>query len=244
MSRILIVEDDDDIAQLVHRYLTRAGHIADVVRAGDEALSRVRERAPDLIILDLMLPGLDGLEVCRALRALPSTRALPIIMLTARSEESDRIVGLQLGADDYVTKPFSPNELVARVGALLRRAQRWAESGESTLRFGSIVLDRERHRVTDEDRDVRLTAKEFLLLEYLLQHRGRVLSRDLLLTDVWGYRYTGGTRTVDVHVRRLREKLPLLADAIETVKQFGYRLIEPGSPGDEDHAPGARSSRR
>jgi DNA-binding response OmpR family regulator len=165
-------------------------------------------------------------------------------MLTARSEESDRIVGLELGADDYVTKPFSPNELVARVGALLRRAQRWAESGESTLSFDSIVLDRERHRITDEGRDVRLTAKEFLLLEYLLQHRGRVLSRDLLLTDVWGYRYTGGTRTVDVHVRRLREKLPLLADAIETVKQFGYRLIEPTSPGDEAHGSGAGSSRR
>jgi len=165
-------------------------------------------------------------------------------MLTARSEESDRIVGLELGADDYVTKPFSPNELVARVGALLRRAQRWAESGESSLKFGPIVLDRERHRTTDEDRDVRLTAKEFLLLEYLLQHRGRVLSRDLLLTDVWGYRYTGGTRTVDVHVRRLREKIPLLADAIETVKQFGYRLIEPESPRDEEHEPGAGSSRR
>jgi DNA-binding response OmpR family regulator len=244
MSRILVVEDDGDIAQLVHRYLTRAGHIADVVRAGDEALARVRERAPDLIILDLMLPGLDGLEVCRALRASPGTRALPIIMLTARSEESDRIVGLQLGADDYVTKPFSPNELVARVGALLRRAQRWAESGESTLGFGSLVLDRERHRVTDEDRDVKLTAKEFLLLEYLLQHRGRVLSRDLLLTDVWGYRYTGGTRTVDVHVRRLREKLPVLADAIETVKQFGYRLIEPSNPRDEEHEAGGGSSRR
>jgi DNA-binding response OmpR family regulator len=229
MSRILIVEDDDDIAQLVHRYLTRAGHVADIIRAGDEALARVRERPPDLIILDLMLPGLDGLEVCRALRASPATRALPIIMLTARSEESDRVAGLQLGADDYVTKPFSPNELVARVGALLRRAQRWAESGESTIGFGGLVLDRDRHLVTDEGRDVRLTAKEFLLLEYLLQHRGRVLSRDLLLTDVWGYRYTGGTRTVDVHVRRLREKLPVLTEAIETVKQFGYRMIDAGT---------------
>jgi DNA-binding response OmpR family regulator len=243
MSRILVVEDDDDIAQLVHRYLTRAGHVADVVLAGDEALSRVRERVPDLIILDLMLPGLDGLEVCRALRASPATRAMPIIMLTARSEESDRVVGLELGADDYVTKPFSPNELVARVGALLRRAQRWAGSAEPTLRFGSIVLDRERHRVTDGERDVKLPAKEFLLLEYLLQHRGRVLSRDLLLTDVWGYRYTGGTRTVDVHVRRLREKLPVLSDAIETVKQFGYRLMEPGDARD-DGAPGTGGSRR
>lgn len=244
VSRILIVEDDDDIAQLVQRYLTRAGHAADVLRAGDEALSCARDRIPDLIILDLMLPGLDGLEVCRALRAAPATRAVPIIMLTARSEETDRIVGLELGADDYVTKPFSPNELVARVGSLLRRAQRWAESGESALSFGTILLDRERHRVTDDDREVWLTAKEFLLLEYFLQHRGRVLSRDLLLTDVWGYRYTGGTRTVDVHVRRIREKLPLLAEAIETVKQFGYRMIEPGAPQDHGEESGTGSFRR
>ena len=237
MSRILVVEDDDDIAQLVARYLARAGHTADVVHAGDEALAAVRERVPDLVVLDLMLPGIDGLAVCKALRGSPATRALPIIMLTARSEESDRIVGLELGADDYVTKPFSPKELVARVGALLRRAQRWEDSGENVLRFGSIALDRVRHRVTDAEREVVLTAKEFLLLEYLLQHRDRVLSRDILLTDVWGYRYTGGTRTVDVHVRRLREKLPLLAEAIETVKQFGYRLIEPdGRPPHADRA--------
>jgi DNA-binding response OmpR family regulator len=173
-----------------------------------------------------MLPGVDGLEICRTLRRAPATRALPIIMLTARTEESDRIVGLELGADDYVTKPFSPSELVARVAALLRRAQRWAESGSPVLSYGPIELDRERHLVTDRGSPVQLTAKEFLLLEYLMQHRGRVLSRDLLLTDVWGYRYTGGTRTVDVHVRRLREKLPVLGDGIETVKQFGYRLAE------------------
>ena len=182
---------------------------------------------PDLVVLDLMLPGVDGLEVCRALRRAPDTRALPIIMLTARTEESDRIAGLELGADDYVTKPFSPSELVARVAALLRRAQRWAESGNTAIACGPIELDRERHLVTDGGRAVRLTAKEFLLLEYLMQHRGRVLSRDLLLTDVWGYRYTGGTRTVDVHVRRLREKIPSLGEAIETVKQFGYRLLDP-----------------
>jgi DNA-binding response OmpR family regulator len=234
MSHILIVEDDSDIAELVQRYLGRAGHSTESVGGGDQALSAVNRRLPDLVILDLMLPGLDGLEVCRSLRRGAETRALPIIMLTARSEESDRIAGLELGADDYVTKPFSPSELVARVGALLRRAQRWAESGNTALSCGAIELDRERHLVTDGGRPVRLTAKEFLLLEYLLQHRGRVLSRDLLLTDVWGYRYTGGTRTVDVHVRRLREKIPALGEAIETVKQFGYRLAAPAADADGD----------
>jgi DNA-binding response OmpR family regulator len=239
MSHILIVEDDTDIAQLVQRYLARAGHTTELVTAGDRALEAVRARVPDLVLLDLMLPGVDGTEVCRALRRAEATRGLPIIMVTARSEEPDRIAGLQLGADDYVTKPFSANELVARVGALLRRAQRWTGSSQQVLTFGAIVLDREQHRVTDAGEDVRLTAKEFLLLEYFLQHRGRVLSRDLLLTDVWGYRYTGGTRTVDVHIRRLREKLPLLAEAIETVKQFGYRLVDP------DTAPaGARAAER
>jgi len=234
MSHILIVEDDRDIAELLQRYLTRAGHVTDALADGSEALAFIRSRVPDLVILDLMLPGVDGLEVCRALRQGAATRGLPIIMLTARSEESDRIAGLDLGADDYVTKPFSPSELVARVGALLRRAQRWAESGSAVLTYGPLELDRERHLVTDRDRAVQLTAKEFLLLEYFLQHRGRVLSRDLLLTDVWGYRYTGGTRTVDVHVRRLREKIPALGEAIETVKQFGYRLTDPPRPTDGD----------
>jgi DNA-binding response OmpR family regulator len=226
MSHILIVEDDRDIAELLQRYLTRAGHVTDALGDGAEALAFLRARVPDLVVLDLMLPGVDGLEVCRTLRRTPETRALPIIMLTARTEEADRVAGLELGADDYVTKPFSPSELVARVGALLRRAQRWAESGHAALAYGPIELDRERHLVTDRGQPVRLTAKEFLLLEYLLQHRGRVLSRDLLLTDVWGYRYTGGTRTVDVHVRRLREKIPALGEGIETVKQFGYRLVD------------------
>ena len=148
-------------------------------------------------------------------------------MLTARAEESDRIIGLEIGADDYISKPFSPNELVARVRALMRRSKRGEPTG-STLAFGPLVMDLGRHIVLDEGQEVKLTAKEFLLLQYLLQHRGRVLSRDLLLGDVWGYRYTGGTRTVDVHVRRLREKLPFLVDALVTVKQFGYKLVEDG----------------
>jgi DNA-binding response OmpR family regulator len=146
-------------------------------------------------------------------------------MLTARAEETDRIIGLETGADDYVAKPFSPNELVARIRALIRRSQR-TEPEEPLLQYGPIVMDLARHTVSDGARQVKLTAKEFLLLKYLLHHKGRVLSRDVLLGDVWGYQYTGGTRTVDVHVRRLREKLPPLVDALVTVKQFGYRLVE------------------
>jgi len=163
--------------------------------------------------------------VCRALRADSVTNAIPIIMVTARAEETDRIIGLDIGADDYLAKPFSPNELVARIRALMRRSKR-AEPESQTIKLGSLVMDLERHTVVDGGQEVKLTAKEFLLLQYLLQHRGRVLSRDILLGDVWGYRYTGGTRTVDVHVRRLREKLPVLVDALVTVKQFGYKLDE------------------
>src|SRR6266487_667883 len=185
-TRILVVEDDPDIAELVDRYLSKAGFATDGVSSGREALDAIVAKAPDLLVLDLMLPHLDGLEICRRV---------------------------------------SPNELVARVRALLRRANRQTPAAK-TLAYGSIAVDTERHVVSLDGEAIALTAKEFLLLEYLLQHKGRVLSRDLLLTDVWGYRYTGGTRTVDVHVRRLREKLPVLAEAIVTVKQFGYKLID------------------
>jgi DNA-binding response OmpR family regulator len=228
-TRILIVEDDPDIAQLVARYLDKAGFTTEIASTGREALQVVVVRPPDLLVLDLMLPHVDGLEVCRMLRSGAATAALPIIMLTARAEESERIVGLELGADDYLAKPFSPGELVARVRALMRRAQRGAAPSQELkmFRYGPLVIDTDRHTISDDGRAVTLTAKEFLLLEYLLNHRGRVLSRDVLLTDVWGYRYTGGTRTVDVHVRRLREKLPFLADALVTVKQFGYKLADP-----------------
>jgi DNA-binding response OmpR family regulator len=231
MSRILVVEDDTDIASLIVHYLTPAGHESEVVTTGGDALAAARRRAPDLVILDRMLPGLDGLEICRALRADPELGAVPILMLTARAEEVDRIAGFETGADDYVTKPFSPKELVARIGALLRRTRR-GPVDERVLRYGPLVVDVERHVVTDGDREVRLTAKEYLLLRYFLEHRGRVLSRDLLLSDVWSYQYTGGTRTVDVHVRRLREKLPVLVQAVETVKQFGYKLKVEGSDAD------------
>lgn len=226
VSYILVVEDDRDIAELVRHYLVRAGHSVDVLGSGADVLPKVRGRMPDLLVLDLMLPGIHGLEVCRSLRTHPNTADLPIIMVTARAEETDRVAGLEQGADDYLTKPFSPKELVARVGALLRRATRAVAAPAATVDYGPIVLDRDHHMVLDARKEVTLTAKEFLLLEYFMQHKGRVLSRDRLLSEVWGYQYTGGTRTVDVHVRRLREKLPLLADALITVKQFGYKLAE------------------
>lgn len=220
---ILILEDDPDIAALIARYLQRSGYQTEAISSGADALSHVRRTTPELVLLDVMLPGRSGLEICRAMRGDPATAAIPIIMVTARGDETDRVSGLELGADDYVTKPFSPKELVARVGALLRRSRRGGPAG-GTLRVGPIVLDPGAHRVLDAGREVPLTAKEFLLLQYLAQRPGRVLSRDLLLTDVWGYQYTGGTRTVDVHIRRLREKLPYLTTAIQTIKQFGYRL--------------------
>jgi len=225
-QRALVIEDDLDIGQLITHYLQKAEFEPTLIPNGAEGLARARRDPPDVIILDVMLPGMDGLAVCRALRADPNTALVPIIMLTAKAEESDRIVGLELGADDYITKPFSPNEVVARVRALLRRAQRTA-APDRRMVYGPLSVDIDRHVVKTGGEEVRLTAKEFLLLQYLMEHRGRVLSRDLLLSDVWGYSYTGGTRTVDVHVRRLREKLPMLASAIVTVKQFGYKLVDP-----------------
>jgi DNA-binding response OmpR family regulator len=225
MSQILVVEDDPDIAQLIGHYLEKGGHSVEFLSSGAAVMPAIRRRPPDLVVLDLMLPELDGLMICQAMRTDPQTAAIPVIMVTARGDEADRITGLELGADDYVTKPFSPKELTARVTALLRRVTRTPATGD-VLRYGPIAIDVDRHAVTVGGEEVRLTAKEFLLLQYLLQHRGRVLSRDLLLTDVWGYQYTGGTRTVDVHIRRLREKVPVLADAIETVKQFGYKLVD------------------
>ncbi len=227
-ERILVVEDDRDIADLVVHHLHKAGYTSEILTSGSGVVSNVRARPPALVVLDLMLPGENGLDVCRSIRSDPMISRVPIIMLTAKSEETDRIVGLELGGDDYVTKPFSPKELVARVGAVLRRARRAPRErrGGSLLAVGPLTVDTDRHVVTCDGTEVRLTAKEFLLLKYLIEHRGRVLSRDVLLSDVWGYTYTGGTRTVDVHIRRLREKLPVLESAIITVKQFGYKLVD------------------
>ncbi len=229
---ILVAEDDRDIADLIAHYIRKSGWDPHVETAGDTALAYARRTPVDMAILDVMLPGMSGLDVCRALRTEATTSNLPIIMVTARAEESDRIAGLDIGADDYLAKPFSPNELVARIRALARRSRRGEPEIDGTmLKFGSLTMDLASHTVSDGGREVKLTAKEFLLLQYFLQHQGRVLSRDLLLGDVWGYRYTGGTRTVDVHVRRLREKLPVLTDALVTVKQFGYKLVEPTPSG-------------
>ena len=224
-KQILVVEDDEDIADLVAHHLRQAGYLTRIVNGGDEVLPVVRADPPDLVVLDLMLPTINGLEICRAIRSSPETATLPIIILTAKSEEADRVVGLEVGGDDYVTKPFSPKELVARVGAVLRRSTRGLRE-HRTLRIGPLAIDADRHIVLLDGVEVTLTAKEFLLLKYLVEHRGRVLSRDVLLSDVWGYKYTGSTRTVDVHIRRLREKLPVLSEAITTVKQFGYKLVE------------------
>jgi DNA-binding response OmpR family regulator len=226
MPAILVAEDDGDIAGLVRHYLEKDGFSVDVLDTGRDVVPRMRAVPADLLVLDLMLPGVDGLTICRALRGDPATAAIPILMLTARASEADRIAGLELGADDYLTKPFNPKELVLRVRALLRRVDRPAPAA-GPIAYGPLAVDLDRHLVTVDGAEVRLTAKEFLLLQYLLTHRGRVLSRDLLLSDVWDYSYTGGTRTVDVHVRRLREKLPFLIEALVTVKQFGYKLLDP-----------------
>ena len=223
-KKILIVEDDQDILQLVKLYLEKEGFRPVTAMNGLEALKRVKEDKPDLVVLDLMLPEMDGLEVCKRLRSFPDTAMLPILMLTAKAEESDTIVGLELGADDYVTKPFSPKALIARVKALLRRIERKPDGGSDLHRYGTLTMDLGRHEVHLGTQEVPLTAKEFSLLERLLRHRGRVLTREVLLNAVWGYDYYGTTRTVDVHIRRLKQKLPLLEEAIVSVKSLGYKL--------------------
>ncbi len=223
-KKVLIVEDEQDILDLVKLYLEKEGFRALTAMTGREALKKVKEDKPDLVILDLMLPEIDGLELCKRLRSVPETSMLPIIMLTAKAEESDTIVGLELGADDYVTKPFSPKAIVARVKALLRRIDRAPSERAELYRYGALTMNQARHEVRLGSHDVPLTAKEFGLLEHLLRHQGRVLTRDVLLNAVWGYDYYGTTRTVDVHIRRLKQKLPLLEHAIVSVKSLGYKL--------------------
>lgn len=223
---ILIVEDENDIAQLVKIYLEKEGFHTLRAKTGIEAQKLVSSDDPDLLILDLMLPEMDGLEVCKSLRNKPDTALIPIIMLTAKAEESDTIVGLELGADDYVTKPFSPKSLVARVKALFRRLERHNDAKATALSYGALQMDLTRHEVLLHGKEITLTAKEFGLLEHLLRHPGRVLTRDVLLNAVWGYDYYGTTRTVDVHIRRLKLKVPVLNDAIVSVKSLGYKLSD------------------
>lgn len=222
---MLVVEDEPDIAALVAYQLAQAGYQVRTSASGREAIGAVEADPPDLVVLDLMLPEMSGLDVLRTLRSRKETRELPVIVLTARREEEDRIRGLELGADDYVSKPFSPRELVLRVEAVLRRAAGAASRGGRRLRAGPIVLDPEGHRVMVDGREVDLTPTEFRLLECLLERRGRTQSRRALLESVWGTTAEIETRTVDMHVRRLRSKLgPSAADWIETVRGFGYRF--------------------
>jgi DNA-binding response OmpR family regulator len=227
MARALVVEDDADIASLITHYLERDGWRCDVSKDGLEALSKLGTESYRLVVLDLQLPGRDGLTVLTQIRATPNLKNIPVVIVTARSEETDRIVGLEIGADDYIVKPFSPKEFAARVKAILRRVER-SDGGDDTFSIGPVNIDRARHTVTEEGKAVHLTAKEFSLLLALADAKGRVLSRDRLLEDIWGYSYIEGMRTIDVHVRRLREKLPAIATRIVSVKPIGYRLADPG----------------
>jgi len=226
-EKILVVDDERSIVELVSFNLRKEGFQTLAATDGMEAVRLAREEKPDLIILDVMLPGLDGFEVCRILR---KEMSVPILMLTARKEEVDRVVGLELGADDYVTKPFSPRELVARVKAILRRSGKRAEQEEEeVLNAGELAVDLARRKVTVGNRVVDLTYTQFELLKHLMSNPGRVFSREALVERVWGYSYYGDVRTVDVHIRHLREKIerePGSPQFIETVRGVGYRFRE------------------
>jgi len=223
-SRVLIVEDEPDIRELVVHHLKREGYQVSAASSGEEALRQVQAAPPDLVLLDLMMPAMDGLEVCRRLRQDPATAMLPIVMLTAKGDEVDRVLGLEIGADDYVVKPFSPKELLARVRAVLRRSR--PAPGAAPLRLGALVIDLGTHTASVGGESLALTPKEFDLLRALVEARGRVLSREFLLDRVWGYSRASEieSRTVDVHVRRLRVKLGPEGRRILTVKSVGYRL--------------------
>lgn len=225
-KRILVADDEPDVLNLVTLNLKSAGFTVLQAEDGNAALQQARENLPSLIVLDLMLPEMSGLEVCKVLRKEPQTAQIPVIMLTAKAEEIDRIVGLELGADDYITKPFSPRELILRIKSVLRRVNPAGEQKDQ-LTLGDIQIDRSRYEVFVKGKSIEFTATEFKLLALLIERRGRVQSRDVLLNDVWGYESVIDTRTVDTHIRRLREKLGKAADYIETIRGFGYRIVEP-----------------
>ncbi|MGD0649693.1 MAG: winged helix-turn-helix domain-containing protein [Verrucomicrobiia bacterium] len=222
---VLIVDDEQDVVDLLVYNLQKAGYKTATARDGVTALQKARDGFPSLIILDLMLPQVEGTEVCKQLRADPKTASIPILMPTAKAEEVDRIVGLELGADDYVTKPFSPREVVLRVKKILSRAQGKGAPTE-VLKCGDLIMDIAKHEAALKGKEIELTATEFKLLAMLMERRGRVQTRDRLLTDVWGYEGDVDTRTVDTHIRRLREKLGKAADYIETVRGVGYRFAD------------------
>ena len=220
---VLVVEDENDVVDLLRYHFKKAGFKVEIANSGDAGLSAVRSRRPDAVVLDLMLPGMTGLEVCRALKADSETASIPVLMLTARSEVKDRVKGLEIGADDYVTKPFSPKEVVLRVQGLLRRIRSAAEE-VSVLEADGISIDKSTLRASMGNERLDLTTIEFKLLLTLINNRGRILSRETLLSDVWGYSTGADTRTVDTHMRRLREKLGDHAAKVETVRGQGYRL--------------------
>ena len=221
----LIVEDEKDISELVAYHLKQSGFPVAAVLDGASALEKVKKDRPILIILDLMLPDMDGKDICRTLKSDSQTRAIPILMLTAKAEEIDRIVGFELGADDYVTKPFSPRELVLRVKTILKKREFDRDEGK-VIQIGDLLIDLDRHSVSVLKKVVQLTSIEFKLLVQLASKRGRVQTREHLLNQVWGYTYEGYARTVDTHIRRLREKLGPYGDHIETLRGVGYRFRE------------------
>ena len=229
--RVLVVDDEPDITALVAYHLARAGYRVSTAATGGEALRAAREERPDVVILDLMLPGVTGLDVLAELRARPETRDVGVILLTAKRDEPDRIKGLSLGADDYLTKPFSPPELVLRVQALLRRLTAPAVAGGSLLVVGALAIDRGAHQVTVRGQDVTLTPTEYKLLVTLVERRGRVQGRAQLLETVLDSQPDIQTRTIDMHVQRLRTKLGTMGELIETVRGFGYRFAGPGRDG-------------
>ncbi len=228
MAKILIVEDEQDLQKVLDYNLQQAGHKVLLAAAGQDAISLAREQRPDLVLLDLMLPDMPGTEVCKALKDNATTRGIPVVMVTAKGEEIDRIVGFELGVDDYVVKPFSVRELLLRVQAILRRGRTDEEENRSNVEFGVLRIDRGAHRVWVAGTEVELTALEFKLLITLYERRNRVQTRATLLDDVWGIQADITTRTVDTHVKRLREKLDLARDYVETVRGVGYRFV--GSP--------------
>jgi two-component system, OmpR family, phosphate regulon response regulator PhoB len=226
MAKILVVEDEKDIVDLLRFNLKQAGHDPDVATTGEEALSHVARVRPDLVLLDLMLPDLPGTEICRRIKNDPRTRHVPVIMVTARSDEVDRLVGFELGADDFVTKPFSVRELLLRVRAVLRRGAP-GEPEPVRERLGPVRIDEVAHRAYVAEREIELTALEFKLLATLMARAGRLQTREMLLRDVWQVNGEPQTRTVDTHVKRLREKLGEGRDLIETVRGAGYRMTDP-----------------